>query len=68
LPMGDREAWSVAANDAVQAICFAIALLLMWLGCGLGGGVGLALGFAIGQILLWVTLVIGTPMHLGGRL
>jgi O-antigen/teichoic acid export membrane protein len=47
---------------AIQVSCFAIAVLLMWLGCGLGGGVGLAIGFAAGQVIMTTVLIIATPI------
>lgn len=43
---------------AIQVLCFAIAVLLMWLGCGLGGGVGLAIGFAAGQAIMTTVLIV----------
>ena len=42
----------------LQLSCFVIAVLLMWLGCGFGGGVGLAVGFAAGQAITTAVLII----------
>jgi O-antigen/teichoic acid export membrane protein len=51
----------------VQAVCFAVALGLMWIGCGIGGGVGLAFGFAMGQLLLTAALAVSARTRLSWR-
>ena len=41
----------------ILVLCFAIAVPLMWLGCALGGGVGLATSVAVGQVILMIVVI-----------
>jgi O-antigen/teichoic acid export membrane protein len=52
---------------AIQVVCFAIALVLMWVGSGLGGGIGLAIGFAVGQAILVTALIISARILVARR-